>query len=220
MRMDDYPEADGQRVWLEQPEVSLLVSHMQGTEQEIAAILGAKAGLRREEITSVTLNDFAHAPSGFLRVWGDYAKRDQYRETPIPTGLADRVAGYIEGRERAPDEPVVSVEPGSVYRWVRRAAERCQAKTGDRGWSYLKPHDLRRTWGGHLLWNCGVLPFVVMSWGGWRDWSTFRDHYMGEMSPEAAERERRKLFDAAAREAPLFEPTVDLGEQPRGSVYG
>ncbi|OYR59495.1 hypothetical protein DJ83_12720 [Halorubrum ezzemoulense] len=58
------------------------------------------------------------------------------------------------------------VEPNSIYRWVKRAGERRYAATGDEGWTYLDVHDLRRTWGGHLLWDCGVLPGVVMSWGG------------------------------------------------------
>lgn len=215
MRLDDYPEADGKRVWLAQDEIDLLLEQVAGEPvKEVALILGARSGLRREEIVSVVPNDFTHAPEGFLRVWNDYAKRGKYRETPIPTDLS----AMIRGIGGAPDEPVVDVHPGTVYRWVRRAAETCQAETGDEGWSYLKPHDLRRTWGGHLLWDCGVLPAVVMNWGGWDDWSTFKEHYMGEMSPAAAERERAKIFDAAERESPVFEPTVDLTPDHRS--YG
>lgn len=37
------------------------------------------------------------------------------------------------------------------------------------------------------------MPAVVMGWGGWEDWPTFRDHYLGESSPEAADRERSKV---------------------------
>jgi hypothetical protein len=100
---------------------------------------------------------------------------------------------------------------------VKRAGERRHAATCDEGWTFLDVHDLRRTWGGHLLWDCGVLPAVVMSWGGWEDWETFRNHYLGEMSPAAAEREREKIsfvsgdvksdWDAG----PVFEPTVQSG---------
>jgi len=38
-----------------------------------------------------------------------------------------------------------------------------------------------------------VLPSVVMEFGGWTDWETFRNHYLSEFSPEALRRERRKL---------------------------
>jgi len=145
-------------------------------------------------------------------VWNDYPKRGQYRETPIPNELASSVRTL--SYERDPDEPIVDVEPNSIYRWVKRAGERRYAATGDEGWTLLDVHDLRRTWGVHLLWNCGALPAVVMSWGGWEDWETFRSHYLGMMSPAAAEREREKISfvpgtvesDPGADQ--VFEPTV------------
>lgn len=214
MRLGDYDERDGKRVWLNQTdgndEVGALIDEAKSPEMEIAFRLGAQAGLRREEIASVTPNDFSHAPDGFLRVWNDYVKRGKYREAPIPEELASSVRTLAY--ERAPDEPIVSVEPNSIYRWVKRAAEACYAATGDEGWTYLDVHDLRRTWGGHLLWDCGVLPAVVMSWGGWEDWETFRNHYLGEMSPAAAERERQKLSfvsgnsDVDSDFGPVFRP--------------
>ena len=218
MRLDDYPEReDAKRVWLNQTEandeVGALIDEAQSPQQEIAFRLGAQAGLRREEIASVTANDFTHAPDGFLRVWNDYAKRGKYRETPIPEELASSVRTISYDRD--PDEPIVDVEPNSIYRWVKRAAERRYADTGDEGWTYLDVHDLRRTWGGHLLWDCGVLPAVVMSWGGWEDWPTFRESYLGEMSPAAAERERGKIsyVSGGRREdsdnGPVFNPTVE-----------
>lgn len=222
MRMDDYDEMDGKRVWLDQDEIDLLVSKGKDSVQKTAITLGARCGLRREEIASVTVNDFKHAPEGWLRIWGDYAKRNKYREVPIPKTLDTRVDGIADNR--APDEPVVDVVPYSVYRWVRRAAEQCQAETNDPGWQFLKPHDLRRTWGGHLLWDCGILPAVVMTWGGWDDWPTFRKHYLGEMSPAAAERERGKvdyITDAHVEpDEPVFEPAVDMGGSSRGQVFG
>lgn len=53
-----------------------------------------------------------------------------------------------------------------------------------------------------------------MSFGGWEDWNTFRDHYLGEMSPAAAERERKKIsyvsgnVESDPDAGPVFEPTV------------
>jgi integrase len=93
---------------------------------------------------------------------------------------------------RAPDEPLVDRDPSTVYTWVQHAAERCHAETGDDGWLFVGPHDLRRSWGVRLL-EAGVLPSVVMEWGGWEDWQTFRDHYLAEFSPEALRRERGKV---------------------------
>lgn len=90
------------------------------------------------------------------------------------------------------NEPLVNVDGTTVYRWVQKAAETLQAETGDDGWAYVDVHDLRRTWGTALL-EQGVLPSVVMAWGGWRDWETFREHYLGEFSPEAIKRERSKV---------------------------
>lgn len=191
MRLDDYAEKDGKRVWLKSDEIDLLIGEAQDATQRIAFTLAARAGLRRSEIISVTPNDFAYGPRGFVRVWGDYAKRDKYREAPIPNDFQAYVEGISEGNE--PDAPVVDVAGTTVYRWVKRAAERLQAETGDPGWRFLDVHDLRRSWGGHLLWNCGVLPAVVMEFGGWEDYQTFQKHYLGEITPEAQQRERGKI---------------------------
>lgn len=51
-------------------------------------------------------------------------------------------------------------------------------------------HDLRRSGGGHLLWDCGCSPMAVMEFGGWSDWSTFEDHYIDELTRQAMDRER------------------------------
>lgn len=95
MRLGDYDERDGKRVWLDQveenDEVSILIGEVESPEQEIAFRPGAQAGLRREEIASATPNDFSHVPDGFIGVWNDYAKRGKYRETPIPEELASSV---------------------------------------------------------------------------------------------------------------------------------
>lgn len=191
MRLDDYSEKDGKRVWLTSDEIDLLIEEAESAEQRIAFTLGGKAGLRRDEVIHVTPNDFNHGPRGFVRVWGDYAKRDKYREAPIP----DEFEAFVRGvtQDQPPDDPVVDKDGSTVYRWTRRAADRLQAETNDSGWGYLKFHDLRRSWGGHLLWNCGVLPTVVMEFGGWSSWETFAEHYMGEMTPEARDRERAKI---------------------------
>ena len=191
MRLDDYDNKDGKRVWLKSEEIQRLIDTTDSAEKRIALTLGGRAGLRRSEIVSVTRNDFTYGPRGFVRVWGDYAKRDKYREAPIPSDFQAYVEGVTE--EKEPDAPVVDRAGTTVYRWLRRAAEQLQAETGDPGWQYLDVHDLRRSWGGHLLWNCGVLPAVVMEFGGWEDYETFERHYLGQITPEAQQRERGKI---------------------------
>ena len=191
MRLDDYDQRDGKRVWLSSDELDQLIDMAQSPRQRVAFLLGGRSGLRRDEIVSVTPQDFRHAPGGFLRVWEDYAKRSKYRETPVPSTTTNIVETLAY--DQPDDEPIVDVTGTTVYRWVRKAADQLEEECDDVGWSFLDVHDLRRTWGGDLLWNQGILPSVVMAWGGWESWTTFREHYLGEMSPEAAVRERGKI---------------------------
>ncbi|WP_343218003.1 tyrosine-type recombinase/integrase [Haloplanus salinarum] len=66
------------------------------------------------------------------------------------------------------------------------------AEVIDDGWTYFGPHDLRRTWG-TLLVEREVEPGLVMEWGGWEDWETFREHYLGAYSLDAQGRGREKV---------------------------
>ena len=84
-----------------------------------------------------------------------------------------------------------------------------ETETDDEEWSYIDVHDLWRSWGGYLLWDCGLSPMAVMEFGGWSDWSTFEEHYMRETTPQAMDRERAKtsyLGGEPADEDVLFEP--------------
>lgn len=215
MRLADYEERDGKKVWLEQTELSALVEDTTKPQQKLAVMLGGRAGLRRKELASVTPADFVETHGGFrVRVWNDYAKREKYREVPIGQEiytLVDTLSYDLE-----PDESVVGCHPSTVYEWVRRAAERRQAATNDRGWSFLDVHDLRRTWGTYLV-GQGVIPGLVMQWGGWEDWPTFRDNYLGEMSPEVDRREQQKIPWLADGAMDLSNPdvhTIPAGSNP------
>jgi integrase len=223
MRLEDYNQREGKQVWLSSDELDQLIDEARSPQQKVALLLGGRSGLRREEIVSVTPNDFQHAPDGFLRVWEDYAKRSKYRETPVPSETRNIVETLAY--DQPDDEAVVDVTGTTVYRWVRKAADQLKAATDDIGWSFLDVHDLRRTWGGDLLWNQGVLPSVVMAWGGWESWPTFREHYLGEMSPEAAVRERGKIAWMGGGQqvqqsgGPVFQPerTPSRGRSSRTS---
>lgn len=189
MRLKDYDERDGKRVWLSEGEIDLLLQHSDEDhpEMDVAFILAARCGLRRNEIVHVTPADLVSTDTGqIVRV--REGKGDKYREVPAPSELTQLALGMA----RAPDEPLVSCDPSTIYDWVARARDRCRAETRDKYWKFVGPHDLRRSWGVRLL-ESGVLPSVVMEWGGWEDWETFRAHYLAEFSPEALRRERGKV---------------------------
>lgn len=191
MRLKQYDSRNGMRVWLSDEELDMLLNKAQTPHQRLAFLLGGRVGLRRSEITKITPNDMVKGPTGkHVRIWEDYAKRDHYREPPIPE-TADAIATTL-AFDQGDDEPLVDVDGTTVYRWVQKAAAELEEETGDEGWGYVDVHDLRRTWGTYLL-EQGVLPSVVMAWGGWRDWDTFREHYLGEFSPEAITCERSKV---------------------------
>jgi len=189
MRLKDYAERDGKRVWLSEQELQLLIDNRDSDHREMYAafLLAGRCGLRRNEIVGVSPADLASTAHGrVVRVWD--GKGDKYREVFAPDALADVALGMAKD----PDKPLVTCDDSTIYDWVQRSALRCHAQTGDRGWKQLGPHDLRRSWGVRLL-ESGVLPSVVMELGGWIDWKTFRDHYLAEFSPEALRKERQKV---------------------------
>jgi integrase len=195
MRLKDYDERDGKRVWLSEKEIQTLLEHTDADhpEMDVAFTLAARCGLRRQEIVDVTPADLVSNDTGqIVRVWD--GKGSKYREVPAPAELMQLALGMA----RDPDESLVSCDPSTIYDWVQRAATRCRAATREEGWQFVGPHDLRRSWGVRVL-EAGVLPSVVMEWGGWEDWQTFRNHYLAEFSPEVVRRERSKVGWLAER---------------------
>jgi integrase len=199
MRLKDYDSREGKRVWLSEKEVQHLISNVDTdhTEAEFAVRLMARSGLRRKEVTGdsdrhgIRFVDLVENETGdVVRVWN--GKGEKYRETPAPDGLRREARIYRQSVGRDQDDEVVDADASTLYDWVQRARERCLAENRDEGWQYVGPHDLRRSWGVRLL-ESGVMPSVVMEWGGWEDWETFRDHYLAEFSPEALRRERGKV---------------------------
>ena len=190
MQMEDHDDHDGRKVWLTEEEASELIATAADTEQRIAFGLGLRCGLRCKEIVGVTPRDVTDGPAGaFLRV--EHGKGDKYRETPLPGDLATTITTLADLREESDDVPLVDVSTRTVERWVDSEREELAAHDSD-GWHYLTPHDLRRTWG-TLLCEREVEPGLVMEYGGWEDWDTFRDHYLGQYSVKAQQRAREKV---------------------------
>jgi len=191
MHMEDYDDRDGRKVWLTRDEVADVVTDADGTVQRIAIGLMARSGLRSAEVVDVTPADVDETPSGWV-VRVQRGKGDKYRETPLTDSLAATINAYADVRDGGPDDPLVPRTTRTVRDWVTTIGERRLDDTGDDGWSHLSAHDLRRTWG-TLLVDDEVEPGLVMEWGGWEDWETFREAYLGTYSTKAKTRAREKV---------------------------
>ena len=195
MRTEPYDNKDGRKCWLSRDETEMLLKKASddGIEHEIALSLGVRCGMRASEIITVMPRNIdEHDQVGArLEIEGDVAKSDRPREVPLPMELKYAIRAHTD--DHAPDEPIVSVTTTkTIERWVERAAERCQAETGNSRWRFVEPHDLRRTWGTQLV-EQEVEPGLIMEWGGWEDWKTFRKHYLGAYSPEMERKQIEKV---------------------------
>jgi integrase len=187
MQLEDYNDDDGKKVWLTAEELDDYLLGIDDTEHTIALGLMARSGLRTDETTAVAPQDIVTGPAGaFVRVWE--GKNDKYRETPVPPSLAATINAYADVRDAAADDPLVDRNNRTVRRWVTSRADKMD---GDEGWSYLSAHDLRRSWGTLLVED--VEPGLVMEWGGWESWETFRDAYLGVYSPRAQREAREQV---------------------------
>lgn len=177
MNLQPYPEKDGMKVWLDRREVRQFIEQADGPQHRIAFLLGVRSGLRVSEIVEVSPEDVRRTRAGpRVRIWESKGK--EYRETPAPTELVRAVEYYD------PDsDTLVDRSARTVGRWVKRAGQDLTDATGDRGWTYLTPHDLRGTWA-TLLAAEDVNAMLVCDWGGWDDLETFLEHYRGTYSPE------------------------------------
>jgi len=197
MRMQAHDVEDGYRVWLSGDEIDELLEKLQergGSMHKMAGRLGVHGGLRRDEASKSRPIDVVEGTRDdtVLRVWEDQTKGDKYRETPIPDELATQMNMIPELKDQDVDDPVLGVTGKTLNRWVKRAGKELAVEHNDEGWRKVTFHDLRRTWGTRML-ETGVLPSVVMLYGGWENWETFRKHYLGQFSPDALARERRKV---------------------------
>nr|WP_231588001.1 site-specific integrase [Halostagnicola sp. A56] len=180
------------KVWLSQTEVEQLLEATDGTQQRIAFELGARCGLRSHEVLDVAPDDIVDTEAGtMLRVW--HGKGDKFRETPVPRDLATTIETIDDYRDAPGGKALVEItSTRSLRRWLRAAADQLRDETGDAGWNHLGYHDLRRTWATALA-SDDVDPLLVCDWGGWNDLETFLEHYRGSYSPEAQQRERKKV---------------------------
>jgi integrase len=187
MQLANHQSHDGKKVWLTEDEVETLLSSAKDEKQRLAFGLMVRSGLRVQEAVDVTRGDLVRVEGGY-RIRVQHGKGDKYRETPVSESLYWLGRGVVtEDSDR-----LIGREKRTLQKWVYDAADRLYEETGDIGYSYLSPHDLRRTWG-TLLIQHKVEPMLVMSWGGWESLKTFQEAYMNVHSPAFQAEELEKV---------------------------
>lgn len=190
MNFEEHDDRDDLKIWLAQDEVDQLLETAQSTNERVAFALGARCGLRSNEIVNVAPEDLADTEAGWMiRVWEGKSKP---RETPCPAHLATTINTIDDVRDEDSDIPVVNRSTRTLRRWIDRAGDELAEETGEDLWRYLSMHDLRRTWATSLKGE-EVDAMLVCDWGGWSDLETFLDHYKGKFSPEAQRKQREKV---------------------------
>lgn len=190
MKLEEHEQREDKKVWLSRDEVDTLMEHVEGdTTKTLAFGFGVRCGLRAQEIVNVEPDHIAkHETGPRLRVVE--GKGNKYREVPLPVTLYAKADAVEEFQD---EDKLVPKSTRTLERWVSAAGEELAQETGDGGWKNLAPHDLRRTWGTLLVSTAEVEPGMVMEWGGWSDWDTFREHYLGAYSPEAEKEQIDKV---------------------------
>ncbi len=221
MRVRSGDGSEGARVWLDRSEVDFLLDNADFGEQtgfvdvgggqtvfvddaedirRFALALGVRCGLRAEEVVTVTADDVVEVDAGTrIHVEGG----GEERLAPIAPWMASSVDRYSTGASAPGDSPLLDVGVDTIENWIREAAERCRIQSEEDGWRHVDSRDLRRTWA-RLLVDSGVDPALVMEWGGWSDWRSYRETCYGSCPPEVERTEAKK--------APW------MGEEETGSV--
>jgi len=189
MNLREHDQREDMKVWLSLDEVTQLLEHEADRKnRRFAFALAARCGLRSGEVVDVTPADVRDTDAGPM-VIVQSGKGDKYRETPIPTDLKREIETAAEYRPHPSDWPVVTNQSDSrgaatrtLRRWMRDARE--ELADDDDRWRHLTFHDLRRTWATQLRSDIND-PMLVCEWGGWEDIETFKQAYMGDMTPEA-----------------------------------
>ena len=188
MFAEPFDDEDGYRIWLDQEEVTTLLSRANGQKEELAFTLGVRSGLRASEIVSVKAKHVVDTSAG-PRVRVHDSKGKEYRETPTTEQVRSTAQTYAE--LKGEDALLVDQSKRWVQRHLKQITERL-AEEEDEMWAHVTPHDLRRTWATSLA-GSDVDPLLVCDWGGWADLETFLEHYRGTYSPDAQRRELSKV---------------------------
>jgi integrase len=178
---------DSKAVWLTDPELTRLIDQVDEDVQRFALGLMGRSGLRVGEAVQVRADDLVETEAGKMcRIWE--GKGDKYRETPV----TEETYWIGQALDRGAGTSIIRHTRRTVQRWVEDAAGQMFLQDEDVGWTYVSAHDLRRSWATMLI-QGEVEPLLVMTWGGWSSYETFRDHYMSVHDPGFQQDERDKI---------------------------
>lgn len=152
-------------------------------QREIAIQLQTRCGLRSDEVPKVTLGDIRYSDDGECWLFSVRGKNTdggdpKMRDAWMPEDVERNVSKYARERGLSDDDPLVSVSPSSVRRWVREAAQSVAATTKNDRWGHVSSHDLRRSW---ATWHLVERPDPVdvrtmMAVGGWSSYSAIEPY--------------------------------------------
>lgn len=178
---------DRQRAWLSQRELESVYSAVSDDmEREIALRLMGEAGLRSAEVLDVCMahvKQMETSASGRYKLIVPKGKGDKRRETILSGTLFTKMQAYSQALSRSDEKPIVDRTTRTLQNWMK-AVSRSEAKRSGSAWEHVTCHDLRRSWAKQLLESGASIP-AVMQLGGWEDYETFRDHYLGTLSDRA-----------------------------------
>lgn len=89
-------------------------------------------------------------------------------------------------------EDLVEVEKQAQSTVPRTRLEQMLVLSPEERRRQLTAHDLRRSWA-QLCLEAEVEPGMLMEWGGWDNWETFRENYLGAYSPRAEREQSEKV---------------------------
>jgi integrase len=149
--------------------------------KQLAVKLQIKGGLRSEEPTRVSKDDIHESDEADLTRLKVRESKTGRRSTVIPHDLATQIRTVADLRPE-----MIDVTPRTIQNWVTEAAESIADETGEQDWKLLSAHDLRRTWATSLI-QQGISESNVMTWGGWDNYETFKNHYFQQSDEQIAE---------------------------------
>ena len=152
-------------------------------QREIAIQLQTQCGLRSDEVPKVTLGDIRYSDDGECWLFSVRGKNTEggdpkMRDAWMPENVWRNVSKYARERGLSDEDPLVSVSPSSVRRWVREAAQSVAEDTEKDRWNHVSSHDLRRSW---ATWHLVERPDPVdvrtmMAVGGWSSYSAIEPY--------------------------------------------
>lgn len=169
-------------------DIEKLLTHISGSELEIAVLLAAFGPMRRGEICALTSDDIRgnivsinkSMVMGSNREWSIKQPKTygSYRDIPYPQFVIDKLSGK-SGR-------IIQATPEQITNRFRRAIRYA-------GLPHFRFHDLRH-YAASIMHAIGVPDQYIMGRGGWKSDHTMKTVYRNVIDLEA-EKQNRKILE-------------------------